>query len=89
MPATLLAPAAPTRFATDDPFDPADLWRAVDRVAVAAFCTDLDPTVISFVRARIADHFAVADEVIDTMIATQLVSLAARLARELARIAAL
>lgn len=89
MSATLLVPTFPARPATADPIDPAGLWRAVDRVAGAAFCTDLNPQVVSFVRARIADHFAVPDEVVDAMIATQLVSLADRLGRELAHIAAL
>lgn len=82
----LMAPAGP---ALPHPPGSVGLWHAVDRVAGAAFCTDLDPAVISFARARVADHFAVADDVIDAMIATQLVRLATRLGAELERIAAL
>lgn len=85
----LIAPAGPTRPGREHPIDSAGLWPAVDRVAGAAFCTDLDPTVISFARTRIADHFAVAQDVIDAMIAIGLVSLATRLGEELESIAAL
>ncbi|HEY5882026.1 MAG TPA: hypothetical protein VIU11_24165 [Nakamurella sp.] len=79
------APAAPTY---DVLFllaerDRADLWRAVDRVAGAAFCNNLDPTVVTFTRRRIADHFGVADDLVDVMVTTQLVSLTGRLSREL------
>ena len=80
---------APSRTTTADPNDLVGLWRAVDRVAGSAFCSDLDPAVVSFARARIAAHFGVAEDVIDTMIATQLLSLAARLTWELEHIARL
>jgi hypothetical protein len=63
--------------------DPAGLWRDVDRVAGAAFCADLHPTVIGFSRARVAAHHGVADDLVDVMIATQLLSLATRLGWEL------
>jgi hypothetical protein len=62
---------------------PAGLWRAVDRVAGAAFCSDLHPAVVTFTRHRIADHFGVAEDLVDVMITAQLLSLTARLAREL------
>ena len=68
--------------------DPAGLWRAVDRVAGAALCADLHPTVIGFSRARVAAHHGVADDLVDVMIATQLLSLATRLGWELEHLAA-
>lgn len=87
-----------TALVTPDKPNPADagalldrpgLPPAVDRVAGAAFCTDLDPVVIGFVRARIADHFAVPEDAIDALIAARLVGLATRLRTELEHIAAL
>lgn len=80
---------APARTTGADPIDLIGLWHAVDRVAGSAFCSDLEPAVVSFTRGRIADHFGVADDLVDAMIATQLVSLATRLAWELEHIAAL
>lgn len=89
MSAFLLAPAHPPRPAIEARIDPSGLMHAVHRAAGATFCTDLDSLVISFVRARIAEHFAVPDDVVDAMIATQLLSLATRLNAELDHIAAL
>lgn len=86
MSATLLAP---TRTTGADPLDLIGLWHAVDRIAGSAFCSELNPAVVSFARGRIADHFGVAADLVDAMIATQLVSLASRLAWELEHIAAL
>jgi len=66
----------------------AGLWRAVHRVAAAAFCSDLPPAVVTFTRRRIADHFGVADHLVDVMIITQLLGLTARLTDELANVGA-
>lgn len=66
--------------------DRAGLRDAAHRIAGAAFCGDVRPVVISFARARVADHFAVADEVVDAMIATELLGLTDRLGRELVHV---
>ena len=87
MSAFLLTTPRPPRPGVEARNDPAGLRPAVHRAAGAAFCTDLDALVISFVRARIAEHFAVADDVIDAMIASHLLSLATRLSAELDHIA--
>jgi hypothetical protein len=84
-----LATARPARPGVEARIDPAGLRHAVHRAAGAAFCTDLDALVVSFVRARIAEHFAVPDDVVDALIATQLLSLATRLSAELEHIASL
>jgi hypothetical protein len=89
MSAVLLTPGHPTQLHAGQVIDPAGLRPALNRVAGAVFCTNLDPVVIAFVRARIADHFAVPDDEVDAGIATQLLRLATRLSGELEYIASL
>lgn len=89
MSAFLLATPRPPRPGVEARMDSAGLLHAVHRAAGAAFCTDLDALVVSFVRGRIAEHFEVPDDVIDAMIASHLLSLATRLSAELDHIASL
>lgn len=89
MSAVLLTPDRPARAGAASTVDPVHLQSAVDRIAGAVFCTDLDPVVIRFVRARVADHFAVPDDLVDALIAGRLLRLATRLSGELKHIASL
>lgn len=78
-------PTDPTNRPSEPATDPAaGLTVATERVAGAAFCVDLDPSVLSFTRRRIATHFAVADDKVDVMITAGLLRLSRRLSRVLA-----